>query len=354
MLIKFIILFVTSTCLTIFIMPLVRKIAVKYRIVDIPGPRKVHKGTIPRMGGMGIAISFYTNIALGYLLFRSKLSESLVHLIGLCIGGALIFLLGLIDDAKGLNAPKKFAGQIAAALIILPFGFPIQTITIPFIGTTNLGYVWGALLTISWIVVITNGFNLIDGMDGLAGGVTLIASIMLFVMSLMSHRFLMSFVSIVLAGSTLGFLRYNFHPATIFMGDCGALFIGFILASVSIESGFKSITTVLVLGLPIIDTSAAIVRRILKRKPLFSADKEHIHHKLLIGLTVRKAAFVLYGVCLLLGIAALVTTVAQSSIAAGIMILIPFAAFAGIRVLNKLLKARAKNAPSVSKELEQS
>ena len=360
MFIKLLIILFSSTFLTGLITPFLRKIAIENNLVDVPDERKIHREIIPRVGGIAIAISFFTAVVLAYSLFHADLTASIASLTGICIGGALIFLVGVLDDIKGLNAPKKFAGQILAALALVPFGFLIKTLEIPFIGTVHLISFFGLGLTIVWVVVITNAFNLIDGMDGLASGVVVIASIILAILSILSGKLLMAIVLIAVLGSTLGFLWHNWHPAKIFMGDCGAMFLGFLLAAVSIEISYKSPTApllgipqggtyavgssaifapILALGLPIIDTIAAISRRLWHRKPLFSADKEHIHHKLLdAGFTVRQAALILYGVCVLLGVTALVTTMVRSSIAVGIVVGVALAASVSVTMLGRKVK----------------
>ncbi|MBM3242803.1 undecaprenyl/decaprenyl-phosphate alpha-N-acetylglucosaminyl 1-phosphate transferase [Candidatus Poribacteria bacterium] len=328
--------------LSVLITPFLRKIAIENGLVDGLNERKIHLEAIPRVGGIAIAISFFTAVVLAYSLFHADLAASISYLTGLCIGGALIFLIGLLDDIKGLNAPKKFAGQILSALALVPFGFLIKTLEIPFIGTVHLGFFFGIALTVFWVVAIINAFNLIDGMDGLSSGVAVIASITLAIFSILSGKLLMAIVLIAVLGSTLGFLWHNWHPAKIFMGDCGAMFLGFLLAAVSIKTSYQGTTVntifvpVLALGLPIIDTIAAISRRLWHRKPLFSADKKHIHHKLLdAGFTVRQAALILYYVCILLGVTALVTTMVRSSIAVGIVIGVALVASVGVIMLGR-------------------
>ena len=348
MFIKLALILFSSTFLTGLITPFLRKIAIENNLVDEPDERKIHREVIPRVGGIAIAISFFTAIVLAYSLFHLDLTASISSLTGICIGGVLILLIGVLDDIKGLNAPKKFAGQILAALALVPFGFLIKTLEIPFIGTVHLGFFFGIALTIVWMVAITNAFNLIDGMDGLSSGVTIIASIILVILSILSGKLLMTIVLIAVLGSTLGFLWHNWHPAKIFMGDCGAMFLGFLLAAVSIEISYKSPTAVgsnatfipiLALGLPIIDTISAVSRRLRYRKPVFSADREHIHHKLLdAGFTVRQAALILYGVCVLLGVTALVTTLVRNSIAVGVMVGVALAASVGVTMLGRKVR----------------
>ena len=336
----------SSAFFTVLITPFFRKVAIANGFVDMPGERKIHSDIIPRVGGIAIAISFFTAVVLAYSLFYVDLIDSISPLTGICIGGSLIFLVGLLDDIKGLNAPQKFAGQIVAALVLVRFGFFIKTLEIPFIGTIHLGF-WGIALTIFWVVGIVNAFNLIDGMDGLSSGVTVIASIILVIFSILSGNLLMTIVLITVLGSTLGFLWHNWHPAKIFVGDCGAMFLGFLLAAASIEISYKSANAniifvpIFALGLPIIDATSAIIRRLWHRRSIFSPDREHIHHKVLdTGFTVRQAALILYSVCVLLGVMALITTMVRNSIAVGIVVSVALAASVGIIMLGRKTKEK--------------
>ena len=350
MLIKFALILLTSAVLTALITPFFRKIAIKNGLVDIPNDRKIHINAIPRLGGFAIFSSFLASVWLAYSLFHTELTLSPQKIIGFWGSGAIIFMLGVVDDIKGLNARQKLVVQIPAAVMLAFSGFLIDTSFLPFIGSfIGLG------LTIIWLVGITNAMNLIDGMDGLSSGVVIFASITLFIVSILGGKLLMAVISIAIIGSTLGFLWHNWHPAKIFMGDCGAMFLGFLLAAVSIETSYKSTTAnaifvpILALGLPIIDTIAAISRRLWHRKPLFSADKEHIHHKLLdAGFTVRQAALILYGVCVLLGVTALVTTMVRSSIAMGIVVGVGVVAIASVVMLGRL--ARRKRLEALKQE----
>lgn len=351
----FLILLLASACLSALITPFLRTIAFENGVVDVPGQRKIHQQIIPRVGGIAVAVSFFSAVVIGYSLFQSDLTLSMAPLTGLCIGGALVLLVGIVDDIniKGLRASKKFVGQVLAALALIPFGFLIETLTVPFIGVVNLGSIIGISLTIAWVVGITNAFNLIDGMDGLSSGMAVIAAITLTILSILTGNLLMTIVLVAILGSTLGFLYYNWPPAKMFIGDCGAMFLGFLLAAVSIETSFKSsgmeppvfatslFAPILALGLPIIDTCAAISRRAWHRKPLFSPDRQHIHHRLLdAGFTSRQAVLVLYGVSIGLGVAALATTIVTSSIAVVIVVIAAVLAFLAVGVLLK--KSRIK------------
>jgi len=348
MLVKFVLMLLTSTALTVLITPFLRNIAIKNGLVDVPNNRKIHTDAVPRLGGIAIFASFLVAVWLAYSLLHTEHRVSLQKTIAFLSGGTIIFMLGVVDDIRGLNARQKLVVQIPTAFMLVFSGFLIDTSKLPFIGSfIGLG------LTIIWLVGITNAINLIDGMDGLSSGAVIFASITLFIVSLLSGNLFVSIISIALLGSTLGFLWHNWHPAKIFMGDSGAMFLGFALAAVSIEISHKnggtgpSIPTnaifvpILALGLPITDTIAAISRRLWHRERLFSADQEHIHHKLLdAGFTVRQTALILYSVCFLLGATALVTTMVTSLIAMGIVVGVAVVAIASVGILGRLAKRK--------------
>ena len=344
MLIKLLLILLTSTGLTSLITPLLRNFAIKNGLVDIPNDRKAHVDAIPRLGGIAIFISFFATVWLAYNLFHTKPTLSLQKITGLLVCGTMIFLSGVIDDIRGLNARQKFAWQIPVSFMLAVFsGFLIDSSKLPFLSTNaqaGFGFFIGLGLTVFWLVGITNAMNLIDGMDGLSSGVVIFASGTLFVFSLLAENLFVAIISLALLGSTLGFLLHNWHPAKIFMGDCGAMFLGFTLAALSIEISWKSMSVsaifvpLLALGLPIIDTASAILRRKLNHKPIFSADQEHIHHKLLqAGFSVRQAALILYGVCVLFGAAALATTFVKTPFAAAITIGVLLLSVLGIKIL---------------------
>jgi len=356
MYIKLVPILLSSAVITALITPFFRKIAVKNGIFDRPNERKIHDELIPRVGGIAIAIGFLATLAFGYELFSPDLKA--LPLTGICIGGGIIFYIGLIDDMKGLNAYQKFAGQMLATLTLLPFGLMIKTLDIPFIGVVNIGWFFGLVLTFIWVIGITNAMNLIDGMDGLSSGVAGIASIVIFIASILSGNILIAIISIAILGSTLGFLWHNWNPANIFMGDCGAMFLGFTLAAISIEISYKGGTSfsffpLLVLGLPIIDTGWAIIRRLWNHQHLFNADQGHIHHRLLKAVfSVKRAVLILYGVCALFGIAALVTTFVKSSIGLAIAVGMLLLSIIGVKLLSGLVTKRTSeselNRPSSS------
>jgi len=288
----------------------VRNLAIRWRLYDAAGGRKIHQRPIPRLGGMAVAAAFFLPIV-GLAIWSNDISTALFKehelLISLLGGGSLILALGIHDDLKGAGALIKLIGQITAAFVVFHAGVQIDVISVPFVGTLKLG-VWSFPVTVFWIVLITNAVNLIDGLDGLAGGVAVLAGTTLFVMSLIEGDVVGALLLVSMVGATLGFLRFNWNPASIFLGDTGSLFLGFLLATISAHSSQKSFTlfsivaAFVALALPIFDLSMAVVRRYLTGKPVFSADQYHVHHILLRkGLSQRQAAFVLLGGTTLLG-----------------------------------------------------
>jgi UDP-GlcNAc:undecaprenyl-phosphate GlcNAc-1-phosphate transferase len=316
--------FLLSILCAAILTPLVRRLAHRFGALDHAlSARKIHGQAVPRLGGIAIVIAFYVPL-LGVLFAQSGVGMGLKHeehfALGLVLGGILIAGLGVYDDLRGAGAGKKFFVQFVVAGMMYFLGFRIDAIANPFGSAITLG--WSALpFTLVWVVGVINAMNLIDGLDGLAGGVALVAVSTIFLVSLQNGQPFMILFSASLAGAILGFLFYNFNPASIFMGDTGSMFLGFILATSSIRTNQKASTTVAVLipiitlGLPILDTLLAMSRRAVRGRPLFRADKEHIHHRLLgLGLTHRQAVLVLYGMCVLLGAIALVLTYTNSAV----------------------------------------
>jgi UDP-GlcNAc:undecaprenyl-phosphate/decaprenyl-phosphate GlcNAc-1-phosphate transferase len=299
--------------------------------------RHVHTRPTPRMGGVAIFLTIWCMVLLAHCvpgLFGTRESP-LPHFTFKILGPAtIIFLLGLIDDFWGLSAYVKFAVQAGAAALLFCNGFGISHLSI-LAGHPRLGWLVGLPLTILWVLWITNAFNLIDGLDGLAAGSALFSTLVTGVVALLGHNEVILFLTLALAGATAGFLRYNFNPASIFLGDCGSLLIGFLLSAIAIAGSQKSPTMVAVaipivsLGLPILDVAVAVIRRFLSCKRLFDADREHIHHKLLgRGISHRQAVLVLYGVSACFGLLSLLllnpggTAVATVLVVVGIGVLI--------------------------------
>ena len=292
--------FITSIVIT----PIVKKIAFIVGATDRPNQRKVHQSVMPRLGGLAIYISFLLGI---YILRPLSVNSSAIIL-----GGAMIVLIGFFDDILQLSAKIKFTGQLAAAFAVVFLGdLQVVFINLPFGGRLDFGYL-SIPFTILWIVGITNAINLIDGLDGLAAGVSSIALITIAGMALIMGNLYVVTVSSILLASTLGFLIYNFHPAKIFMGDTGALFLGFMISVLSLL-GYKNVTfisfivPVIILGVPISDTFFAILRRIINKKPLTAPDKSHLHHCMLrLGFTHRQTVLLIYSMSMFFGLAAVI------------------------------------------------
>lgn len=297
---------VIAFILGIFIVPLVISFSEKQGLMDKPDERKIHSHPIPRLGGVSIwvctILSFLALIILSYYPHRSLLS-------GLLLGSSLMFLLGLVDDIFGLSAKFKFICQISIATIVFFLGVKITSVFLPVVGLLDLHPLVSYVLTIGWIVGISNAVNFIDGVDGLAGSVITISSVTLglIALGLTPADVVISLVAFILAGSMLGFLTYNFNPAKIFMGDSGALFAGFLLATLSVmfsmkTTGYKMYVPLLVLAVPILDITFSSLRRILKGTSPFVADAEHIHHKLLnFGFSQNKAVLILVAFSIFMG-----------------------------------------------------
>lgn len=293
-----------------FIMtPVVKALAQKVGAVDVPKDnRRMHDHPIPRMGGLAIFLGFL----LSALLFVAPSGQ----LRGMLLGAVIIVVLGIFDDIYALPAFPKFLVQIVAALIATYSGNVIQVISNPNIFSANPYWNLGALsipVTVIWIVAITNAVNLIDGLDGLAVGVATISSMTLLVIALLVSESGVALMMAALAGACIGFMPYNLNPAKIFMGDTGSTFLGFILATVSIQGLFKMYTIIsfavpfLMLGLPIFDICFAVLRRLSKGQNPMSPDRSHVHHRLIdMGCNQKQAVAVLYVVSAILGLSAVV------------------------------------------------
>ncbi len=296
--------FLSAFIVTYLLTPVVRKIAPKIKAVDIPNNRKVHLVPIPRLGGVAIFIGFCVALYLAYL-YGYRVNP------GIIIAGFVLVSVGIIDDIKGIRPTTKLIWQIICAFIIIYFGLEINFISNPFNGVIYLGF-FAIPLTLFWIVGMTNAINLIDGLDGLATGVCVIAAFTLFVVAMRMGQISTAIIMLALAGTSLAFLRYNFPPASIFLGDSGAMFLGFVLAAASITGVLKTtlvvalLIPIVILGVPIFDTLFAIGRRLKNKKHPFEADDKHIHHMLLrAGFNTREAVFAIYIVCFILSFIAL-------------------------------------------------
>lgn len=302
-------LLIISVCLVIVaaIIPFIKRIAYHINALDIPDARKVHTKPIPRLGGLGIFIGFLV----GYMIF----GQSTVQMNSILIGSFIIVLTGMIDDIKPIEAKYKLLGQIFASCIIVFYGnILLNNITI--LGLDIQFGIFAYPITILFIVACTNIINLIDGLDGLAGGISSIFYLSTIVICFFQSRFmeLELILSLIMLGSTLGFLVHNFHPAKIFAGDSGALFMGFTIAVISLL-GFKTtaITSVfiplMILAVPILDTLFAIIRRLLKHQKISTPDKQHLHHQLLkMKFSHRNTVLIIYGINILFATASILYT----------------------------------------------
>jgi UDP-GlcNAc:undecaprenyl-phosphate/decaprenyl-phosphate GlcNAc-1-phosphate transferase len=295
-----IICFLSAVLLT----PIVKQLAFKINATDTPNQRKVHQKIMPRMGGLAIFISFLLGVIL--------LNPYSIYTPSILIGAFVIVITGIIDDITELSAKIKLIGQIGAALIVVVWGnLHIEFINIPFGGIYEFGSM-SIPITVLWIVGITNALNLIDGLDGLASGVSAIALLTISGMAFLQGDVYVATLSILLVMSVFGFLIYNFYPASIFLGDTGSMLLGFMI-SVFAVLGFKNITVVsliipiIILGVPISDTFFAVVRRIVQRKPLTAPDKSHLHHCLLrLGYSHQQVVLIIYAIAAFFSIMAII------------------------------------------------
>ncbi len=359
--------FGVSALVTLALTPVAIRVAHRFGIVDRPGPRKVHRIPIPRIGGVVVFVGFACGLA--FAVFTTGYANLLPVRTGYwgalaaCAVGML--LLGLVDDVVGVSFRGKFAFQILASLVVWTAGFRIAVLTHPLdVHRIELG--WLSLpITVLWIVGITNAINLIDGLDGLAAGCALITTTTFAVIAAHGGRVAVTAIGVALVGSLVGFLRYNFNPARIFLGDSGSMFLGFVLAVISIHGSQKgpaavaTLAPLLVLGLPIVDTALAIARRLYRLgsestrsgngagwavrnlSVMFQPDRGHVHHQLLdLGLGHRAAVLVLYLVMIALGFLALAVVVLNSVWVA--LILVTVLALSTVAMLLALLRLRRR------------
>lgn len=293
--------------------PVVKTFAYKVGAIDVPkDARRMHKVPIPRLGGLAIFIGFLVSIVLFVNIRGNQQMQSIL------LGSVIIVILGVVDDITPLPAMFKFVVQIVAAAIPAMNGVVIQAVSNPNVFSDNLYWVLGWLsipVTVIWIVAITNSVNLIDGLDGLANGVSAISATTVLIIALLGSESQVALVMAALVGACVGFMPYNLNPAKIFMGDTGATFLGYILATMSIQGLFKFYAVIsfavpfLILGLPIFDTTFAFIRRIAHGQSPMHADRGHIHHRLIdMGLNQKQAVATLYVISAILGLSAVVLT----------------------------------------------
>ncbi|BDG09634.1 MraY family glycosyltransferase [Anaeromyxobacter paludicola] len=339
--------FSLSAATSAWLTPVVGAAAHRYGFLDHAlSSRKIHGRPIPRLGGIAIVVAFYAPLLALLLVHGSGVGArfwgDLPHALGLFLGGAVIAALGVYDDLFGAGARLKFAVQFGVAALMYAFGFRIDAIAVPLLHTVSVGWL-GLPLTMLWIAGVINALNLIDGLDGLAGGTALIAVVATFVEATSRGNALMMLFMGALGGAILGFLRYNLNPARIFMGDTGSMFLGFVLAVSSIQTAHKSSAAValaipvVALGLPIADTLLAMARRAVRGVPLFAADRDHIHHRLLErGLTQKQAVRALWAASALLGCSAVALTRLSGVAAAAFLVGVAATFVLGLRRLGYL------------------
>lgn len=301
-------LFLITTFASLVLTPLIRRLCQRFNLLDVPlDGRRLHNTAVPRLGG--VAIYMACAVGLSVLPFvdnlltqtlRGYTAEILVAL----VPATLVLFFGVYDDLRSTRAAVKFTALGLIATLFFIMGGRVEGLSIPFLGSVHLPLIVSYGVTVLWLVGIANAFNLIDGMDGLASGAALFSSLVILTISFVQGQPLMIVFSLTLCGALAGFLRYNFNPASIFLGDSGALFVGFTLAALSVLGSQKATTTVAVVipllafGLPVVDTGVTIARRLISRKPVFEGDNEHIHHMLIArGWSQRRAALVLYAAC---------------------------------------------------------
>ncbi len=303
--------FVVAALLALALTPLVGRAAHRVDAIDQPDARRVHTGLIPRGGGVAVAGAFLV-VVLALLALQATVgiwqpfqAPSVQGIAALVIGGVVAVLLGLLDDRYNLRARWQLAGQLLVAVIPVGLGISVGLIANPFgPGVIRFEGVFAALFVMVWIVGMINSMNFIDGLDGLSSGIALVAALTLGLISLTraTTEPVLAIFCIALAGALLGFLRWNFHPATIFIGTSGVMFVGYTLAILSILGSAKVAVALLVLGVPIIDTFYIIVRRASAGRSPFSADRGHIHHRLLdLGLSHTQTVLLIYAICAGLG-----------------------------------------------------
>ena len=295
--------FLLAALVSYVLTPYIKMLAFKIGAIDKPDNRKVHKKIMPRLGGLAIYIAFMVGVVASL--------ELTWDIVGILRGGTLIVLVGILDDKYQLPAKVKLLGQIAAACVLVLFDIRIEWINNPLGGYFYLDKFLSIPLTVFWVISFTNVVNLIDGLDGLAAGVSAIASLTVILVAVQMGYYHIAIMTAALAGGIIGFIRYNFNPATIFMGDTGSMFIGYMLAAVSVYGAVKTAATIalivpaIALGLPIMDTAFAIMRRYSNGRPIFQPDKGHLHHRLLaMGMNQKQAVLLMYAISAALGIGA--------------------------------------------------
>ncbi|MCI5165220.1 MAG: undecaprenyl/decaprenyl-phosphate alpha-N-acetylglucosaminyl 1-phosphate transferase [Candidatus Electrothrix sp. GM3_4] len=321
--------FVASCLVSLALTPAFRQLALHFDLTDKPSARKMHSEKIPRIGGVALFGSFFLPFLLLFVFRRhSVAAQSLFadnSILCFVAGAFFIFLLGLLDDIRELSFSIKIFGQLLIALFIYSCGFQIKAVTTPFGVDISIGFL-SLPLTVFWFLLVINAINLIDGLDGLAAGICLFVSLSMLFVCIVNGRLTTAFAFAALAGALVGFLRYNFYPASIFMGDSGSYFLGYCLATLSIGGTIKGqvatamLIPIIALGVPLMDTIWAPLRRFINGQSMFQPDNKHIHHRLVkLGFTHRRAVLTLYVLTVLLGISSMLLVHAQNDTSALIL-----------------------------------
>ncbi|GGB43591.1 glycosyltransferase family 4 protein [Fictibacillus barbaricus] len=294
--------FIFCFLIALLITPFVSRLAKKIGAVDKPNKRKVHREAKPRLGGLAIYVAFIAGLLILPIDFHTKTY--------IFSSTAVIVITGVLDDIYELSAKQKLLGQFLSAFILIYGGFVIDYITIPYFGLVEL-QLMTIPLTLFWMIGLINAINLIDGLDGLAGGVSTIALSTILIMAIGKDQLLVIMLCVIVMGSTLGFLLFNFYPAKIFMGDTGSQLLGLLIAVISISGFFKSVTflslfvPIMILGVPFLDTAFAIIRRLVNKQKWSQPDKSHLHHRLLaVGFSHPKTVLLIYGISIFFSILA--------------------------------------------------
>lgn len=337
-------LFTMSLVLTLVITPLVRRKAIEWGVIDLPdGGRRIHQQPTPRLGGIAIYLAFVITLLsiplLGNMVSDTFL-ENLPKIIALLIPATVILLFGIYDDFRATSVTVKIIVQTIVSIIVYALGFRIHQVSLPFGETWQLIPLLSFPLTALWIIGITNAFNLIDGVDGLATGASAFALLSIFFFSIVQGTYEIAPLAIALVGAVIGFLRYNFNPASIFLGDSGSLFLGFMAAVLSLAGTQKGSTIIAIaiplvsFGLPVVEAGLSLIRRFLGGDPLLRGDRGHIHHMLLQrGLSQRQVVILLYGVCALFSFFGLLLMNPQRHLAALALFILGVGIIFGVRHL---------------------
>jgi UDP-GlcNAc:undecaprenyl-phosphate GlcNAc-1-phosphate transferase len=347
------IVFVAALALSFFLTWYIRRKATAMGWVSNPSDsRHIHEVAVPRLGGIAIYIAsvvlLFACAAFNFLRF-DRAEISVVVMLKILAPATLVFLAGLYDDLRGLNPWVKLGCELVAAAAVYFLGFSIIRINLGPYTALPLHGVASFVLSVGWMLAITNAFNLIDGLDGLAAGSTVFSALVLFAVALRYNKDFMGLVAVIIAGAAIGFLRFNFNPATIFLGDSGSLFIGFILSVAAMATSVKSPALITIaipiacFGLPILDTAFAVMRRTKNGKHLFLADQEHIHHRLLKrGLTHRQAVVALYCVSALFALVGLFM-VDRGPLTAAVLLVLGVAVWFIVQAIAKLAGRECQN-----------